>query len=65
MLCGVSLCESCKVMTLCQISVKLVKRHLYVSSYQWLGNVEMHIYAKCDKKNIPCGSRAMNISSNW
>ena len=36
--------------------VKIVKHHPYVSSYQWLGNVDMHMYAKCDQ-NIPCGSR--------
>ena len=29
---------------------------------QWLGNVDMYMYAI---KNIPCGSRVMNISTNW
>ena len=30
-------------------------------SCQWLGNVDMHMTAKCDQ-NIACGSRVMNIS---
>ena len=30
----------------------------------WLGNVDMHMYAKCDK-NIQCDPRAMNIFTNW
>ena len=30
---------------------------------QWLGNVDMHLYANCDQ-NIPCGSRVMNIFTN-
>ena len=33
--------------------VKIVKRHLYLSSYQWLGNIDMHMFAKCDQR-IPC-----------
>ena len=37
---------------------------------QWLGNVDMHIFAKYDQnmikndQNTPCGSRAMNIFTN-
>ena len=27
---------------------------------QWLGNVDMHVYAKCEK-NVLCGSRVMHI----
>ena len=30
---------------------------------QWLGNVDMHMYAKFDQ-NTPCGSRVMNIFTN-
>ena len=30
---------------------------------QWLGNVDMHVYAKCDK-NISRGSRVMNNSTS-
>ena len=30
---------------------------------QWLGNVDMHMYAKC-VKNIPCGSRKFSLTSN-
>ena len=44
--------------------VKIVKRHLYVSIYQLLGNVDMHMYAKCDQ-NKQYGSRVMNIFTNW
>ena len=40
------------------------KRHLYVNGYQWLGNVDMHMQAKCDQ-NIPRGSREMNIFTIW
>ena len=32
--------------------------------WQWLGNVDMHMYAKCDK-NISCGSRVINMFTNW
>ena len=31
--------------------IKIVKRHLYGSSYQWLGNVDMHMYANFDQNN--------------
>ena len=31
--------------------VKIVKRHLNVNSYQWLGNIDMHMNAKCDQTN--------------
>ena len=31
---------------------------------QWLGNVNMHIYAKFDK-NIPCSSRVMSIFTDY
>ena len=31
--------------------------------YQWLDNVDMHLYAKCDQ-NMPCGSRVMSIFTN-
>ena len=30
-------------------------------SYQWLGNVVMHMYAKCDQNGLTSGSRVMNI----
>ena len=44
--------------------VKIVKRHIYVSSYQWLGNVDRHMYAKYDQ-NLLCGSRVLNIFASW
>ena len=31
---------------------------------QWLWNLDMHVYAKCDQ-NISCGSRVMTIFTNW
>ena len=31
---------------------------------QWLGDADMHMYAKCDR-NVPCGSKVMNIFTNW
>ena len=30
---------------------------------QWLGNVDMHVYVKCDQ-TIPYGLRVMSISTN-
>ena len=39
-----------------------IKRGCYAC--QWLDSVEMHAYAKFDP-NIPCGSRVMNIFTNW
>ena len=37
---------------------------LYGFACQWIGNADMHVYTKCDK-NIPCGSRVMNIFNYW
>ena len=50
---GISLNETCKVMSFC--------RKWEATSIQWLGKINMHMYAKCDP-NIPCGLRVMNIS---
>ena len=49
-----------------QQAEQLLRAHLKKCGFacKWLGNVDMHMHAKCDK-NIPCGSIVMNIFTNW
>ena len=44
--------ESCKVMSFCQNSEAPSICQQFLFLYQWLGNVDMHLYA-----NMPCCSR--------
>ena len=50
------------IVKLCHF-VKIVRRHLYISSTQWIGDVDMHtcMYATCDQ-NTPCGIKSYEFS---
>ena len=44
---------------------QIVKRHLYVSSHQWLGSVDMHIYAQNVIKMYHVAQEVWGIFTNF